>query len=932
MAMSFSPTHLLSAAFTQANRLLDLSTPLGEGKLLAETLEGRDSLGAGGSCLHVSALSDDAHIPLKSLMGQPVTLTLQTALDTPRVWHGHVTGARFEGANGGLARYRLKIEPWLAFLRERRDSYVFQDASVLDIVDEVFADYRGQGTLAPQWRWEVKDRAAYSRRSLTAQYRETDFAFVERLLAEEGLFYWIEHTAGEGHTVVIADHNGAFAPGAQASVRFHRADVTEQEDTVQKWQRVRRWQTNAVRLASWDYRSRQARLVAAQGDAGDFPNGIALADDDYPGQYAFETSEQGERLAQHALAALRVRDEQFEGRGTVRSLAAGQRFDLLDHWAHEGEGARFVVLDIRHRARNNFDESLGQALEQVWGEAQANPSPRNAAVPPTSEPATDFYVNHFTAIGSEVEYRPTTIDGHGARVHPRPTIVGTQTALVVGEDAPVHTDRDHRIKVQFHWQRGEFSSSRQPHPSGADNAPAQGGLGAWVRVAEPLAGGDWGGHFVPRLGQEVVVQFLHGDIDRPVVVGALYNGAGADDAAHNTVQGGAARATGNAPAWFAGNEEAHAHNAVMSGIKTQALGSSAQGTGGYNQLVMDDTPGQSRLSAATTQADSRLSLGHLKEQADNERRGDLGYGAELATREALSVRAGSGLLISADRREGAQGSLLDSKEAAAQVATSLAQLEKLLDAGEKHGVTLSPMPARRNASTPDEASGEPGKPRLLAAQQALDDVQSVLKTEASAGTAGAAGGAGRVIAYGKPHVQVSAPMGIGQYTPADAFTVAGKTVSLVAPDVNWAAGGHLAVSVAKGVVLFAQGTEPDPARPVTERGLRLHAASGPVRVHSQDAALSLLAEKTVTIASAQAAVNVQAAKKILATAGGAYLSLEGGAVNLHAPGKVELKAGAHHWVAAQSDEASAVAPAGAYQGCQRMMESAAGSSAAVVRV
>jgi uncharacterized protein involved in type VI secretion and phage assembly len=140
------------------------------------------------------------------------------------------------------------VEPWLAFLRARRDSFAYQDKTVIDIVESIFGDYKGQGTLAPQWRWDVRDRATYAKRSLTIQYRETDYAFVERLLAEEGLFYWVEH-ADDGHTLVIADHNGAFKPGPQASVRFARADVTETEDSIQRWSPRQRWQTNAVRPA-----------------------------------------------------------------------------------------------------------------------------------------------------------------------------------------------------------------------------------------------------------------------------------------------------------------------------------------------------------------------------------------------------------------------------------------------------------------------------------------------------------------------------------------------------------------------------------------------------------------------------------------------------------------------------------------------------------
>ena len=300
-------SRLSTAGIAQANRLLDLRTPLGENRLVAETLSATEQLSGGACRLEITALSDDAHIPLKALLGQPVTLRLQTALDReqPRLWHGHATGARFLGANGGLARYGLTVEPWLAFLRARRDSFAYQDKTVIDIVESIFGDYKGQGTLAPQWRWDVEDRATYAKRSLTIQYRETDYAFVERLLAEEGLFYWVEH-ADDGHTLVIADHNGAFKPGPQASVRFARADVTETEDSIQRWSPRQRWQTNAVRMASWDYRSAQSRPVSAQADAGKLANAVDLISDDYPGQYAYEDSAQGERLAHNALAALRA--------------------------------------------------------------------------------------------------------------------------------------------------------------------------------------------------------------------------------------------------------------------------------------------------------------------------------------------------------------------------------------------------------------------------------------------------------------------------------------------------------------------------------------------------------------------------------------------------------------------------------------------------
>jgi len=927
-------TRLLTAAFEQGNRLLDLSTPLGANRLLAQAMRGSDHISDGGYRLEITALSDDAHIPLKDLLGQPARLSLQSALgrDAPRVWHGHVTEARFDGANGGLARYQLRLEPWLAFLRQRRDSYVFQDMTVCDIVESIFGDYRNQGTLTPAWRWTLKDRSVYAKRSLTIQYRESDFDFVERLLAEEGLYYWIEHQAGQGdsagsHTVVIADDNDAFKPGPQESVRFHRADVTETEDTMQRWGRARRWLTNGVRLASWDYRGASNRVVSVQAPVDGLNNKMALLDADYPGQYAFEDDAQGDRLAHNTLAALRVPASTYEGAGTVRMLTAGQRFTLTDHYAGADDaGNAFLVLRVEHEARSNLQAGLGQAFEDLDG----------GMADAAAAADTDFYQNRVTAIPATVEYRNATVDGHGQRIHPRPTMLGTQTALVVGADDPVHTDRDHRIRVQFHWQRGATSSSRLAHPAGTDNAPAKSDLGAWVRVAEPVAGGDWGGHFVPRVGQEVLVQFLHGDVDRPVVVGAVYNGAGGENAAYNQVQSGAARSTGNAPAWFAGTDGAHAHNVVMSGFKSQELSASAGGSGGYNQLVMDDTPGQSRLTVSTTQQDSRLNLGRLKQQNDNERLDDLGHGAELASKAALAVRGGQGLLVSADARPNAAGAALDSSEAAAR-----------LDMAGESAQSLAKSAVAQQAKLDGESD-----PAELPALKGLTHVGEVLRqtqtrprassgsgsvSAGNGGTAGsAAAGGDTATAYGEAHFQFSAPAGIGLYTPANAFMAAGATLAHVAPDVNWSAIGDVVTDVAGGVVLYTEGKgkgddgDGGGTRPANQKGLLLHAAAGKFSLQAQQDTATLNARDTVTLSSTHATVQIDASTHILATAGGAYLRVENGQVQLHAPGKVTFHAGAHAWQGPQSAQASAGFGGGPL--CDARVRAAAQQGGAVVPI
>jgi type VI secretion system secreted protein VgrG len=932
---------LLRAGTTQQDRLLVLHTPLGANKLLAERLDGVESLDDGGFRFELTALSDDANIELKTLMGQGVRLDLQTAQSRTelRPFHGHVTEAECVSSNGGMARYRLVIEPWLAFLRHRQDSCLFQHQSVFDIVDAVFARYQSQGKLAVQWRWEIAQRDIYPVRGITTQYHESDFDFVSRLLAEEGLCYWFEHATGKdgnlgSHTLVIADHNGAFRANTQATIRFHRADASEREDTIQQWRGSRQLQTNSLAQQSWDYKSVSARPVQQQsrgsgsgtGAGQSANNHRTLQWSDDPGAYGWETSAQGERLLSNALQALELRNKRFEGQSAVRTLAPATTFSLAGHEQHDKdseEDRRFAVLAVRHIARNNFDEDLKAGVSErlglpdiatVFDASDDGQDSGNAAAKPDT---VTHYRNDFTTVRAAIPYRPLSVDGHGQRIHPKPSVHGSQSAIVigVGENAPVHTDRDHRIKVQFHWQRGSGASARQPRPDGQDNAPAADRLGAWVRVAASAAGDNWGQVTLPRVGQEVLVEFHHGDIDRPVVVAALYNGAGQADAQHNEKSAGAAQSTGNAPAWFAGEgKEAkeHAHNAVFSGIKTQELSASQSGDGGYNQLVFDDTPGQGSTSLATTQASSRLHLGHHKQQDDNARGKARGHGAELATTAQGAIRAGSGLLVSAHAQQNAKGAFMASREAQQQTK----QAEEL-------ATSLAKSAQTQKAQIKDEEA-----PDKLPAIEALKHVAEVLgATQEGSTTAGGVngsggdikateGGQGSVTAYSEPHLQFSAPMGVGFVTPKEAIAVSGKNTAIVAnQDIDLPAQGQIAVSVAKGVSLYTLGAKAgEGTEPNQERGIALHAASGSVTLQSQKGATKIAADKKVTIASTTKNVDVEAPKHVLLTSAGAYIKLEGSSIKIHAPGKVTFR-GMHNFVGPQGDSASNSVEKGEYQAC-----------------
>ena len=884
----------LGAGPRQHERLLRLHTPLGPEVLVAERLDGVEALGPApgapaGYRLELTALSVDAHLDLAELPGQPVLLELLTAASRTRLrpFHGHATGFERIGSNGGLARYRLVIEPWLALLRHRVDSYVFQDRTVPEIVESVFADYAGQGALVPAWRWDLADPSVYRKRSLATQYGESDLAFVDRLLAEEGIFYWFEHAGAAAdeslgsHTLVLADHNDAFA--ALGPVRFHRSDVTEREDSLAAWSHARRWQTGRLRRASWDYRALDTRTVEV-ADAAEVP--VVTEDVDTAGPYAWPDRATGERMVERQLEAVQAGREVIHASGSWRATAAGGQFELVQHPAYAGGEARFACIQVHHRARNNLGAEVWAEVEKQLGlvEAPALPLPPvldPGPVAPLAGQGVDFYEARLKALPLAVPFRPVAVDGHGLRVHPRPTVHGAQPAVVVSDGRPLLTDRDHRIKVQFPWQRGRDASNRLEHPAGDDNALGSGAAGTWVRVSTAWAGDNWGSVVLPRKGQEVLVAFLEGDIDRPVVVGALYNGRGQPDAPHNHVPGGAAGATGNAAAWFDGNE----HPAVFTGFKSQALADSQSGTGGYQELRLDDTPGQGRAEARTTQHETRLALGHLKAGTDNLRGHERGFGAELASAASGAVRAGAGLLLSTEPGR----DQLDADGAIARLARGEQLADGLDQVARQQGADL------------------PGAPGRLAAATALEELREGLLAE-GAGNApgnGIGGGEGEVPAWSRPALLATSPAGIAVVTPADQFWVSGAHTSLDAgQDLQWLAQGETVAAVAGGIAVYTQGGPAPAGKPNQETGIALHAAQGKVSARAATGQAEVAALQSVTVASTTADVEVSAPNgHLLATAAGAYLRLEGDNIELGAPGAIEFKATRKEWAGGEGASA-----------------------------
>lgn len=661
----------LPAAFTSDTRLYQLETPLGQDSLLVESFVGKDEL----STLYeyrVTCLSTDTHIELKTLLGQQAVLYTRLADGTQTTRSGYASSISQLGADGGLARFRLTLVPWLALAQYQRRSRLFQDQSVLAIVEEVLTAY------APRNNWRVAPGVdaflgEVRPRSYCCQYRESDYAFLARLLAEEGIGFYFEEDNEESNAshqrLVLFVDSTAFADDYSAArhngIRFHRDASVEQQDSIQALGSERRLQAATTTVSSWDYKAKRV-IATSLPTAHEYGGEHAphVESNDWAGVYAFASLGEADHYARILREAADARFKTWFGNSSVRTFRPGTAFALtespLDQLGGGNHRRRFTLLGVLHAGVNNLSAGLKQSVADRLGPLPANDFIGASSSGPCAEDGFDSddadrhldpaawsdllqkaeatgYANRFTAIRADIPWRPIMYDGTGMLLNPKPTAFGSQTAIVIGPDgttanaSTVHTDHLGRIRIRYHWQQEESST-------------------CWVRVAQMYAGPGYGAQFIPRIGQEVIVKFLDNDIDRPLVTGVLYNGQGQDDSQAYAQAGDHAPAAqdnkignGASPAWH-GAAADHKHAAFLSGFKSVAIGAD-----GYirqsNQLVFDDTTGRLRTKLSTDTAATQLNLGHLIHQADNYRGSFRGTGWELRTDAYGAIRAGKGLLL-----------------------------------------------------------------------------------------------------------------------------------------------------------------------------------------------------------------------------------------------------------------------------------------------
>ena len=503
--------------YTQENRWIQVFTPLGVDELLLQSFQGQE----GVSQLFQFDLemhSENRNIRFEEIVGQNVTVTVHLSDGSVRFINGVINSFLQGGSSpleGGLTpavftHYHATLVPWLWHLTRSSDCRIFQNMTVPDIITKVFKD-AGFNDFANRLY------GSFEPREYCVQYRETDFNFVSRLMEEEGIFYFFEHESGK-HTLVLANRQTEFKPSPLHLNVSYKSLIGEQrnQDVVSEWGLSQQVRPGQYTLA--DFNFRQPSLDLKSTVVGKDERRLEVYD--YPGEY--QEKAQGERLAGIRMEEAQMSQVAISGASSCRGFTPGYRFDLRDHY------------------RRDFNKSY--VLTSVYHAADQGTNYRSTA----SKAAADFhYSNRFQCIPHPTPFRPP-------RLTPVPIVHGTQTAIVVGPPGEeIYVDKYGRVKVQFHWDR---EGRRDENSS------------CWIRVSQPWAGKNWGGISIPRIGQEVIVDFLEGDPDQPIITGRVYNGESMPPYA--------------LPAGM-----------VVSGIKSQT----DKGKG-YNGLSMDDTAGKEQVT------------------------------------------------------------------------------------------------------------------------------------------------------------------------------------------------------------------------------------------------------------------------------------------------------------------------------------------------
>ncbi|WP_124094882.1 type VI secretion system Vgr family protein [Burkholderia gladioli] len=821
----------LGDGLVQRDRLLKLDTPLGDNALLPYRVVGQSRIGRDFE-FTLDVVSTRSTIELKTLIAQPLTLWIQQSDRSYRPHHGYIQMARRLGADGGLTFHQLGFASWLHFLKFRRDQRIWQDKPI----DAIIADVLGAH---PQAQGMFRFDVARPLPSLSfCRQNESDWNFVHRLMESEGLFgFWKTAPDGKSHNLTITDRLTAL--DAAVPLSFYRGGTHHEVDALTQWAGTRSLQSTSLSTRTFDYKrpsnsaNPKGTSLPTMPNQGDLPEQAEVYI--YSGAYAFLAQQRGDDLSKLRVEEWESRAKRYHGSGAWRAADAGARFSLDGHPEHDRDPAsqrRFATIETRWSIENNlpfkqaprrFPHDLRDALD----DARAREAGNEGSKVTGTDGAEGFFL-------VEIEAQRDTVPFRSPFEHEKPQ-THLESAIVVGAGGEeIYTDELNRIKVQFIWDRLNGRDER---------------ASCWVRVAQSDTGDGYGGVHMPRVGEEVLIDYIGGDCDRPVVTARLYNGAAK-------------------PQW-------HSHG-LLSGFRSKEYG----GTG-FNQLVMDDSTGQGRAQLYSSSYNSHLHLGYLVQHTGNARGAFLGSGFDLKSEAHGAIRAEKGIYISTHPASAAQPLNMQ------PVNEQLINSESVIEAVSEASVAAQAESLR---------SGQDMLRRFT------DATRHSVTGSAGSGGRTAGGGTGNANGFAAPVMLMASPAGIALSTPQTTHLSADQHVNLVSgEDTYLATGKSLIASVVEKISLFVQ-----------KAGIKLFAAGGKIELWAQNDAMSLTSAKDLTLRSAQAQialaaaqdvkissaqgpVTVAASQGITLTSGEAYVKIANGNIELGCPGSITLKSANFHW-------------------------------------
>ena len=464
---------------SQTDRLIRIATPLGDNTLIMLSISGNEKISALFE-FQLELASERNDITFEQLAGQAVTIGIKSADSTERYINGIIVAfSPTETSEAdGLSRYAATMKPALWLLTRSYDCRIFQDKSIPEIIEDILSQaVLTQKGINAKIDYRL-DLSSNKPQDYCVQYNESDFAFLSRNCENEGIFYFFEHENGK-HTLVFADtpdKHKPFANGEKKTVPVQKTlGATLSKEVVTGFKQNQRISSATYSTGDYNFIDPETKLAVSQKSTRP-PAGGSGEIYEFPGKY--EQGDQGRSLAAIRMQANDANSQTIQGRGNCRGFTPGFTFTLKDHPIAALNGMDYTLTYVYHSAR--------QALTTGSGEG-------------------DHYSNIFACLPQKVACRPVCKT-------PRPFIASSQTAIVTGPSGEeIHTDEHGRVKVHFHWDRRKDENK-------------DGNMSCWIRVSQTWAGSGYGAIHIPRVGQEVIVNFIDGDPDRPLITGRVYHG------------------------------------------------------------------------------------------------------------------------------------------------------------------------------------------------------------------------------------------------------------------------------------------------------------------------------------------------------------------------------------------------------------------------